>query len=185
LAGPHWAREAVVIYLSDKELAELPQRMSGQQFFFLRKLREHPHNLPLKYWPRSTTWRRWARQPGFVRAVQALIQSMESQTQLLMAGAAQQAAMLIQATLTGGTIEHSGTGMCPSEIGLYDKSLKRLMGVMWLQMARADHPQRQAAMREMLESMTPEEAAGDTVDADDAADSTPVEPSAPALPGAG
>jgi len=122
-----------VIYLSDKELAELPQRLSGQQFFFLRKLREHPHNLPLKYWPRATTWRRWSRQPGFVRAVQALIQSMESQTQLLMAGAAQQAAMLIQATLTGGSIPHSGSGMDPTEIALYDRSLKRLMGVMWLQ----------------------------------------------------
>jgi hypothetical protein len=146
--------EVVVIYLDDVELAEIPKRISGQQFFFLRKLREHPHNLPLKYWPRSTTWRRWLRQPGFVRAMQSIIDSCESQTQVLMAGAAQQAAVLIQATLTGGNIPLSGSGMNPAELKYYDQALKRLMGVLWLQMARSDSRQRQATMQQMKEQLT-------------------------------
>lgn len=143
-----------MIYLSDAEIAEIPKRISGQQSFFLRKLREHPHNLPLKYWPRPTTWRRWQRQRGFVRAVRSIIESCESQTQLLMAGAAHQAALLIQATLTGGDVPSSGMGMTPSEIKLYEKSLKPLLGVLWLHMARLDQQQRQATMQQTLAALT-------------------------------
>lgn len=118
--------------MSDESNEQVPQFTVAQKFF-LRKLRQHSNGLPLQDWPRPTTWRRWMRKPKFVRAMQDLRAAFDAQRQLVLSASAMEAAIHIQAVLTGGNVEHSGYGITPHEIGLYDKELHRLTNIIWLE----------------------------------------------------
>ena len=115
------------------EASEQAVQFTVAQKFFLRKLRQHRNTLPLQDWPKSTTWRRWMRKPHFVRAMQDLRAAFDAQRQLVLSAAAMEAAIHIQAVLTGGQIEDSGLGTTPSEIGQCDKALRRLTNIIWLE----------------------------------------------------
>jgi hypothetical protein len=98
--------------IAQSEPVTMPKqpRMTNAQMDFLRNLKKHPNSLPLLAWPRATTLRKWMRRPRFRAAIRSLEGAFEVEARLLMAGAAAQAAMQLQATLTGGRIETSGEG---------------------------------------------------------------------------
>jgi hypothetical protein len=61
--------------------------LNGHQKYFLRKLREHRHGLPLEDWPRTSTWRRWMRNSKFRAAMDGMEDALATEKRLLMSGA--------------------------------------------------------------------------------------------------
>jgi hypothetical protein len=118
-------------------LTEDQKRLTRNQREFLRKLREHPHGLPLTAWPRATTWRHWLRRPRFAAAIQSLRDAFHEESQLLLAGSAAQAAYHIQSVLSGGIAEDSGMGIAPHDIEhSYHKTLKSLTKILKVELQR-------------------------------------------------
>jgi hypothetical protein len=124
-------------------------RMTNRQSSFLRDLRKHPNSLPLMDWPRATTLRKWMRRPRFAAAIQSLEDAFAVEARLMMA----QAAMHLQATLTGGQVESSGQGITPSGLGLYRNSVKSNLQVLWMEMMRRQQSHRAEIEREILKRM--------------------------------
>ena len=134
---------------------EKQPRMTNRQLDFLRNLRKHPNSLPLMTWPRTTTLRKWMRRPRFRAAIEGLVETFQIESRLLMAGAATQAAVQLNAVLTGGdgSLTETGCGTSPSQLNQYHGTMKQLLGVLWMEMAR-----RQDARREESGGQAPVDA---------------------------
>jgi hypothetical protein len=154
--------------IAQSEPVTMPKqpRMTNAQMDFLRNLRKHPNSLPLLAWPRATTLRKWMRRPRFRAAIRSLEGAFEVEARLLMAGAAAQAAMQLQATLTGGRIETSGEGISPMELQHYRGPIKQCLQVLWMEMVRRQHSRPGAIEQEILRRMGERSPATDDAAAD-------------------
>lgn len=131
--------------------------LNRHQSEFLRKLRNHPHGLPIEDWPRASTWRRWLKRETFRRAMRSLRVAFQTQGDLMLSGSAARAALMMQALLSGGE-EESGSGMRIATLSMHHEKLMSLSRVLREDlMHRAERRRlRQAAQQKSAPAESPD-----------------------------
>jgi hypothetical protein len=124
-----------------------PERLNQRQYAFLRKVRNHPHGLPIQDWPRSADLRRWMKRPRFRAALTSLQATFHAESDLLLAGVSARAAMGLQDILSGD----EGGGSTPAYLQAHSTTLVTLARLL-----RVDHLRQKEQSSRQLPAGKPE-----------------------------